>query len=559
MSIQKLFITACLTIGISSHAQEAYRITYEKINHDKKVDEANPIQVLADNTISIIGTVESLNKPTNSPTEYLVYDRNQPDNLIQIFQQKPTHVIHTIDSVKWNKITFEKKNETKRILGLRVKKAVAHINSNTIDLWYVDNLGIHASPTSIGIPLGFVMEFTRNNTYTIRANKIERIQHSLNEFPALIAIDDQLPMDGLTYKDHLWRSKFTEISLFENKQINFTKDPVSNDSVFSYAHGTIAVRKIKLPKIDRGNQVFLSVEQQSNGDAYDRTGSVFLIPKANKEAFLTALKNGPKTLPIYQNGNGKSYQGMHATKDFSPFIELMRFFTPFGIQHFNHIEQKNVSWQNKAHYRQDISEFSSLLTDEEVLIGLFIGNYDQGGHRVSAKLSIHPNPSQLMGGDKVMTLFNTSNPLEMIGQEYGTLFDNAKGMMVEFELKEDWNNAKLRYTTTGHGGWSNGDEFVPKENRVFLDNQLVFSVIPWRQDCGSYRSYNPASGNFDNGLSSSDYSRSNWCPGTITNPYYIELGNLKAGKHQMQVKIPQGEAEAGSFSFWAVSGTLLAD
>ncbi|MBP6073162.1 MAG: peptide-N-glycosidase, partial [Flavobacterium sp.] len=76
-------------------------------------------------------------------------------------------------------------------------------------------------------------------------------------------------------------------------------------------------------------------------------------------------------------------------------------------------------------------------------------------------------------------------------------------------------------------------------------------------DCGAFRLYNPASGNFQNGLSSSDYSRSNWCPGTATNPIYIELGNLKAGKHTLQVVIPQGKPEGTSFSSWNVSGVLI--
>jgi hypothetical protein len=69
--------------------------------------------------------------------------------------------------------------------------------------------------------------------------------------------------------------------------------------------------------------------------------------------------------------------------------------------------------------------------------------------------------------------------------------------------------------------------------------------------------YNPASGNFQDGLSSSDLSRSNWCPGTVTNPNFILLGDLKAGKHTIQVKIPQGASEGTSFSSWNVSGTLL--
>ena len=113
------------------------------------------------------------------------------------------------------------------------------------------------------------------------------------------------------------------------------------------------------------------------------------------------------------------------------------------------------------------------------------------------------------------------------------------------------------YTTTGHGGWENGDEFVPKLNQIFLDNNEVFHITPWRTDCGTYRLLNPASGNFPDGLSSSDLSRSNWCPGSLTPPFVIPITNLKKGKHTVKVAIQQGKPEGGSFSHWCISGVLV--
>jgi hypothetical protein len=144
-----------------------------------------------------------------------------------------------------------------------------------------------------------------------------------------------------------------------------------------------------------------------------------------------------------------------------------------------------------------------------------------------------------------------------LNQNYGTLFEDEKGLLFEFDLETPLKNAHLRYVVTGHGGWENGDEFVPKTHEIILNHQMIQALIPWRSDCGSYRLYNPASGNFNNGLSSSDYSRSNWCPGMVTFPIMIPLGDLNAGKHQIQIKIPQGKPEGGSFSAWNISGVLL--
>ena len=142
--------------------------------------------------------------------------------------------------------------------------------------------------------------------------------------------------------------------------------------------------------------------------------------------------------------------------------------------------------------------------------------------------------------------------MEMAGQDYATMFDSDKGLEVGFTIPEGLTNVQLSYITTGHGGWGNGDEFVPKKNTILVDEKEVFSFTPWRTDCGSYRLGNPASGNFNNGLSSSDLSRSNWCPGTVTNPILIDLGNLSPGKHTMRIKIPQGATEGTSFSSWNV-------
>ncbi|WP_334125295.1 PNGase F N-terminal domain-containing protein [Empedobacter brevis] len=552
-----VFFIFCIQ-AIVLNAQETYKITYERFSNGKKVAESNPIQVIANTKETIIGKQQSFAATATYPDEMFYYTKTNPSVISLITQFDSIHSIISNDSVSFNKSVFTISKETKRILGLRCKKATTTINSNTIDVWFVDNMDINASPTIVGMNLGFVLEFTRNNNMTVRASKIERQKEPVpSEFISKEL--QQKPVDLLTYKDIIWKSKFVDIPLLSNQQINFSNHFSSNDSIYRFANGTVVVRKIKLPYIKEGSQLFLNVTQQSNGDAYDRTGSVFLIPQHSKITFMDALQKGINQLPVYTGSNGKKYQGYFWTDNYSPTIELMRFFTPFGINKFNHIQLKNQTWQTEAKYRQEITEFQHLLSNQEVLIGFFIGNYDQGGHIISANISVHPSNSTTIPSKKVQPVFNTANVMEMVGQEYPSLFENPNGFTLEFSLKEDYNNAKLRFITTGHGGWENGDEFVPKENSIFLDGQNVFNIIPWRQDCGSYRTYNPASGNFDNGLSSSDYSRSNWCPGTITTPYFIHLGDLKAGKHTIQVKIPQGRPEGNSFSYWNVSGVLLGE
>ena len=548
----KYFTLIAILLSASSFAQN-YKITYSKSSNGKIVENQDVIWVFANANNTLISSENIFSKKADYPFEQNLVDRTS-NVYYQIASLNEAKNIQTKDSISLNKQTFEYLNDTKKILGYNCKKAKTIINSNTIELWYTNDIKVKGAPSVLGQNLGLVLEMTRNGNYSVTATKVEKIKI----FPKL-DFDSSKNLDLLTYRDLLWKSKFTTLEVFKDQIVNFSDDFKSNDSILRFASGTIAIRKIKFPTIKVGSQVFTDVTEQSNGDAYDRTGSFFIIPTDKKNSFLNGLQNGKSTLPIFSNGNGKEYQGVVATEEYNPVVELMRFFTPFGVKKYNGLQLKDKTWQENVYYRQDVSDLSSLLSGQEVWVGIFIGNYDGGGHKVSANITIHPEDSSPIKQTKVVPLFCTNNIMEMAGQEYATMFNVEKGLEVTFKLDQPMTNCKMRYITTGHGGWENGDEFVQKKNSIYVDGKETFSFTPWRQDCGSYRLSNPASGNFSNGLSSSDYSRSNWCPGTVTNPIFIELGNLEAGIHTLQIKIPQGLPEGNSFSAWNVSGVLIGE
>src|SRR5690606_27313161 len=112
---------------------------------------------------------------------------------------------------------------------------------------------------------------------------------------------------------------------------------------------------------------------------------------------------------------------------------------------------KGKTWQDSVTYRQDVSEFLHTMSGKEIYVGTYIGNYDKGGHIVSLELTIHPGNSNYGNHTQALALFNTTNVMEMGGQTYPTLFGSEKGLVVEFKLKSDIKNARLRYITTGHG------------------------------------------------------------------------------------------------------------
>lgn len=460
----------------------------------------------------------------------------------------------------------EETNESEVILGYNCIHLKTSLRSNSIDIWYTKELGLKGSPAmAYGIPDGLVLKIVRNGNYEIVATEIKLKKEK--EVTQIIPENMGEALDLPQYKYRITENLITSVNVFTNEQISFGNEIVNpsdsdTEKTFKYSSGTVILKKVKLPLVPDDTQLFVELYQHSNGDAYDRTGTVFLIPQDKEKSFLDGLKNGVSSLPAFQARNGKLYQGVVADDDYSPLVEIMRFFTSFGIGQFNDkVKVFGQQWEDSTLYKQEVTELLPLLQGER-WIGVFIGNYDKGGHRVSLKLKYYPGSMELSEKPAKrywsMPLFNTLNVMEMSGQEYGTMFENDS-LNVEFEVPEGVKNVQIRYITTGHGGWGGGDEFNQKMNTVLLDGKVLFQFTPWRSDCATFRQYNPASGNFWNGVTSSDYSRSGWCPGTATNPVFYPVSKLTPGKHQMKVAIPLGKNEGGSFSAWNISGILYGE
>lgn len=534
-----------ILLSFSSFGQ-GIRIQYERTYNEQPADRGTYILAFADAQQSLITTDKIVDKKASLPAEQTLY---KPGSKLLTYHTSLENgqSISANDTLKYK---YELLNDTKQILGYTCKKAKTVVNSNTIEIWYTRELPYYVAPAPIGIDLGTVLETVRNGNTVVRASKVDNIS-SLPQLPAAT------PNDLLSYRDLIWKSRFTTLEILDQELINWNEETKAKEGVIRFANGTLLVKKVKFPSIGPDKQVFIALKQRSKGDAYDRTGSVFLIPETAGKNFFEGLTKGLDQIPSLKSKDGEVYQGMHMSSDYLPNLELMRFFTSFGVHHYNYNKIKGKDWEDFTTFRQDISELRSLMSDKEVYIGTYIGNYDKGGHEVSLEITVHQGGSSYHPFNTAIPLFNTVNVMEMGGQNYATLFKDEAGLNVEFTLEKDLKDAKLRYITTGHGGWGNGDEFLPKKNSIYLDGHLVHAFTPWRQDCGSYRLANPVSGNFASGLSSSDLSRSNWCPATVTNPIYIDLGDLKAGKHSVRVKIPQGPREGSSFSFWNVSGVLL--
>ena len=459
-----------------------------------------------------------------------------------------------------NDVVFNKEGKEK-LLGYDCTKYTTSINSNTIEVWMTESLGFEATPMpGLGRLQGVMVRCMRNGSYITDLEEVKEQKYALL---------DLIPDNKGQYKSsrelaQLRKDKLVmRIPVFEDAQIHFADyEPILGDIPFDttlhFSHGTLIVKRMRLPELPAQYQIFAEIHQRSNGDAYDRTASVFVIPTEKAKSFRDGLQR-LEALPSFVGKDGKEYQGIKAEKDYLPPVELVRFFTSFGAGHFNdRVQIDGLEWAEENYYKMEISELRDRLRGD-VLIGAFIGNYDKDGHKLSLDLLAYPGENKWSDKplkEHSMPLFNTCNVMEMSGQNYGRLFV-TDSLEVEFEIPKGAKNVRLRYISTGHGGWDNGDEFNPKENAIYIDGVKRFTHTPWRCDCATFRDQSPVSGNFWNGVSSSDYSRSGWCPGTATNPVYFDLSDLKPGKHTLRVAIPQSKDEGESFSHWMVSGVLL--
>lgn len=475
--------------------------------------------------------------------------------------QYPNESYYSSSSLSNNDVIFSEEGNEK-LLGYPCKKYKTSINSNTIEVWMTEQPGFNATPMpNLGNLKGVMVRCMRNGSYVTDLKTITKertVATSLipNEKGNKLSPREmsQLRKDKLVMR----------IPVFKEQQIHFSdyeqiKDEIPSDTTLHFSHGTVIVKRMHLPQLPEHYQLFAEIHQRSNGDAYDRTASVFVIPTETHKSFLEGLTQGTQALPVFVGRDGQEYQGIKADDSYLPPIELVRFFTSFGAGHFNdrvHID--GLEWTEENYYKQEVGELRDRLQGD-VLIGAFIGNYDKDGHILSLDLLAYPGDyewDEQPCRQHSEPLFNTCNVLEMSGQNYGRLFATDT-LEVSFEIPDNAANPRLRYISTGHGGWGNGDEFNPKENVIFIDGEKRFMHTPWRCDCATFRDQNPVSGNFWNGVSSSDYSRSGWCPGTATNPVWFDLSGLKPGTHTLRLAIPQGKDEGNSFSHWMVSGVLL--
>ena len=379
------------------------------------------------------------------------------------------------------------------------------------------------------------------------------------------------------------------LTVFDKEPVRWVPDSLGSfseaDGIIRLGNGRIVLKKISVPEYQRDAKASITVRLESAGDRWDKSGSVFVIPGGDGINMMKVAE-GKAAYPEVDSLRYEKLVGVVASDGYSPVAELMRFMTPFGVGFYSRLDTAKVSktrpvyideWAPEAVWKADITDRLSLL-EGECYVGVFIDTWTPEGYIVSVDIDIEETGNEYtpLPRQHVMPLVNT---LYYYGQDYPDIFAR-QDLTVDFELPAVPSKAHLGYIVTGHGGHDGGDEFTPQRNIVSLDKSPVLDFTPWRQDCASFRRFNPTSGVWaekrvaryigftDKGMSrvekeieelvaSSDFSRSNWCPGSSVEPVIVPLENLAAGAHRLTISIPEAQPREGDeMNFWLVSAYL---
>ena len=381
-------------------------------------------------------------------------------------------------------------------------------------------------------------------------------------FTALLSVHAQEPVHRIVVK---------------NQPVNFGGQKGTDVEAVRLMSGRVVYKKVTMPTFRKGTDVKVKLTVRSNGDRWDKSGSCFVVSDPKKLSILSITEKEAK-FPKDSYIDDK-YAGYVAGENYNPVVELMRFMTPFGVGHYSDNKVKNrrpvyiPTWEKQVVWEHDITDLESLVTGT-FYIGVWIDSWTAEGYDFDLEL-IYSNRKQ-----QKVTVLPLVNTIPYVGGQQ--IPDNFAHKELEkiFLLKKNIKNVKLHYITTGHGGHSGGDEFIKLKNSVYFDNKLVLDTIPWRDDCASFRRFNPTSGvwlkkdsvsyinsktnkydikEIEERLASSDLSRSNWCPGSSVEPMVVKLNDLKAGSHVLRIKIPATPVDGDKLNHWLISAYLTYD
>ena len=207
-------------------------------------------------------------------------------------------------------------------------------------------------------------------------------------------------------------------------------------------------------------------------------------------------------------------------------IELLKFITGFG---------------GKSELKNDVTNLAPLL---------------QGKTTIKAFIDTWVSPGWEVDFDLIYTPVDTINNADWAnGVCYEQhLTKGAEEQSRNITIPSGQDKIKLFYYTSGHG---KKDEFLTRDNVIYIDGQEIYRYEPWRTDCEKFEKQNPYSGYWNEDgerVYSYELSRSGWCPGDKVKPVVLDVTDkLSPGEHTIRFAVENIAANTG---YWRVSSYL---
>ncbi|MEE9442403.1 MAG: peptide-N-glycosidase F-related protein [candidate division Zixibacteria bacterium] len=310
------------------------------------------------------------------------------------------------------------------------------------------------------------------------------------------------------------------IEIFQKNDIHFSLDEPSK-----YATTEVL-------SADNGREIYSEKQLPTIGDQMRITAHVELNPIPKDE--ITVHDKWDRA------GN------IRLSKDGMADIEIVKFITSYG---------------GHTVYNVDVSHLAALLQDKCVFKG-FVDTWVSPAWKVDFSLKFEPIEDST-GEDIYIDYVYNPDWVEgiMFTEAYTSKEHGEKGVEIDVTVPDDMKCVVMNYFVSGHcTDGSGADEFIPKDNVIYVDDRIVYRFQPWRDDCRQFREINPYTRRWSDGYWSSDYSRSGWCPGDKVDPVQIDLSDyLKPGQHKIKFVIEnvRPDDEKNNHGYWRISSHLL--
>lgn len=327
--------------------------------------------------------------------------------------------------------------------------------------------------------------------------------------------------------------------IFDNVTFYDGYDPVvygadANDGILRHNNFQYAVRLTDDMLSNMGEALRLDVEIGARCDNYDRMGNISIA----------LVDKGAETY-IYEDVQ---------------HIEIARFVTPFMNKNKN---------PKKVPFSYALPDLGKILHDSDLrarydfwleaeVFGIpyaartqVLGCTDRSDvFNMTVDITALPASAQNLAANSVLV------PIYMKrSEEKGNInFNNYNPQACDtvgvatrtfrFNVPQDVTDSKISLIMTNHGAKEYGEEYERRLHLVYFDSELILAYTPGGESCEPYREYN-TQGNF---IYTNDVWKelgdeywhlySNWCPGQAVPTRELRTGALKAGAHEVMIRVP---------------------